>query len=124
MTKKLEETFGLPSSNDPMLEELEKRYNFSENPDLPEVAQLALKAYKEMMLDISNFESKYRARNIEVAQTFLVLAKDALAKDEDLILKREKQDQINSKKEKPDEEEKPFDRDDFIKKLQSAGKQK
>jgi len=120
MTSKLEDTFGLPASDDPMLKELEERYNFTDNPDLNEVAQLALKAYKEQMLDIANFDAKYRARNIEVAQTFLALAKDALAKDEDLRLKEEKQNQIktpkedSNKKDDDEDEDKPFDRDEFL----------
>lgn len=127
MTSKLEETFGLPASDDPMLQELEARYNFTDNPDLCEIASLALQAYKEQMLDIANFDPKFRARNIEVAQTFLVLAKDALAKDEDLKLKAEKQNQDRLKKDKDDIGDRPnegetFDREKFINELNAAGK--
>jgi len=120
---KLEDTFGLPASDDPMLKELEERYNFSDNPNLNEVAQLALKAYKEQMLDIANFDAKYRARNIEVAQTFLVLAKDALAKDEDLRLKEEKQNQSKTPEDTGKKtEDKPFDRDEFLVELVKKNK--
>lgn len=121
MTSKLEETFGLNASDDPLLKELEERYNFSENPNLNEVAQLALKAYKEQMLDVSNFDPKYRARNIEVAQSFLVLAKDALAKDEDLRLKEEKQNQSKKDDETPKDDE-TFDRDEFLVELKKVSK--
>jgi len=123
MSSKLEDTFGLNASDDPLLKELEERYNFSENPNLNEVAQLALKAYKEQMLDVSNFDPKYRARNIEVAQTFLLLAKDALAKEEDLRLKEEKQNE--GKKDSDDEskdKKETFDRDEFLVELKNAGK--
>ena len=122
MTDKLEETFGLSPSEESMIKELEERYNYSTDPDLKEIAQLALKAYKEQMFDTSNFEPKYRARNLEVAQTFLALAKDALAKDEDLRLKAEKQNQSkNPDKETP---EAGFDRDEFLNELKKAGKNK
>lgn len=122
MTEKLEETFGLSSSEESMIKELEERYDCTTDPDLKEIAQLALKAYKEQMLDTSNFEPKYRARNLEVAQTFLALAKDALAKDEDLRLKAEKQDQ--SKKPEKDKPEEGFDRDEFLNELKKAGDNK
>lgn len=124
MTTKLEETFGLPKEESEMIAELEKRYNCSTDPNLKEIAQLALKAYKEQMLDTSNFEPKYRARNLEVAQTFLALAKDALAKDEDLRLKAEKQDQTKKpEKDKPVEGE-TMNRDDFLKQVEQAGNKK
>ena len=121
MSSKLEETFGLPASDDPMLKELEERYNFSDNPNLCEVAKLALKAYKEQMLDVANFDPKYRARNIEVAQSFLVLAKDALAKDEDLRLKEEKQNESKKDDDDTPKDDKPFDRDEFLVELKKAG---
>lgn len=121
---KLETTFDLSPSDDPLLEELNKRYNFTDNPNLSEVAQLALKAYKEQMLDVANFDPKYRARNIEVAQTFLALAKDALAKEEDLRLKEEKQNADTKPKGEVEPESDTFDRDEFLVKLKKAGENK
>lgn len=122
MTKKLEETFNLEPSEE--FAELEARYQASDNPDLKEVARMALDAYAELMKDVSNFEAKYRARNVEVAQTFLNLAKDALAKDIDLRLKEEKQNQTKEPtgEETPDGE--TFDRDAFLVDLKAAGKKK
>ena len=126
MTDKLNETFNLPKSEQELVAELEKRYEFSEDPDLKEVARLALTAYKEQMLDITNFEPKYRARSLEVANQYLNLAKDALAKDEDLRLKREKQNADKKKKEgeegEGEEGDGDFDRDDFMLKLINGGK--
>ena len=87
---KLEETFNLPSSEEELMKELEDKYSFTSNPDLNEVAKLALTAYKEQMLDIMHFEPKYRSRALEVAQQYLNLAKDALAKDQDIMIKKGK----------------------------------
>jgi len=120
MTKKLIQTFDLPKDSSEMIAELENRYNHSEDPDLKEIARMALDAYKEQMLDTSNFEPKYRARNFEVAQTFLNLAKDALAKDTDLRLKEEKQNQ--SKSDDTPKPEESFDRDEFLVELKNVCK--
>jgi hypothetical protein len=128
MTDKLNETFNLPTSQEELVAELEKRYQFSEDPDLKEVARLSLEAYKEQMVDIKNFEPKYRARSLEVANQYLNLAKDALAKDEEIRMKREKLDSdLKKKKEKENgeeggEEEGTFDRDEFMLRLIEGGK--
>lgn len=98
----LEKTFNLPASEDELLKELEEKYSFSSNPDLNEVAKLALTAYKEQMLDIMALEPKYRSRALEVANQYLNLAKDAMAKDEDIQLKKRKEAREN--KEEGDEE--------------------
>jgi len=90
---KLEKTFDLPGTEEELLAELEDKYRFSDNPDLDEISKLALTAYKDQMLDVMNTEPKFRARLLEVAQQYLCLAKDAIAKNEDLRLKEEKQDQ-------------------------------
>lgn len=120
MTRKLEETFNLPAENSEMLAELEARYDSSDDPDLKEVARMALDAYKEIMLDVMNYDVKYKARQAEVAQTFLNLAKDALAKDRDLNLKEEKQN--DSKKDDDPEAEQTFDRDQFLVELNKKSK--
>ena len=91
MTKGLTKTFNLEESDDPMLHELEALYSFSDNPDLDEISLLALNAYKSQMMDIMNVEPKYRSKLLEVAQSYLNLAKDALAKNEDLRIKANKQ---------------------------------
>jgi hypothetical protein len=93
MNSRLHETFDLPKSEEEFLAELEKKYNFSDNPNLDEVAKLSLTAYKDQMLDIRHIEVKYRSRAREVAQQYLNLAKDAIAKNQDLRLKEEKQNQ-------------------------------
>jgi hypothetical protein len=93
MSSRLHETFDLPKSEDEFLAELEEKYNFSDNPDLDEVAKLSLTAYKDQMLDIQHIEVKYRSRALEVAQQYLNLAKDAIAKNQDIRLKEEKQNQ-------------------------------
>lgn len=121
MTKKLEQTFNLPTENSDILAELEARYSASDDPDLKEVARLALDAYKEIMIDIVNYDVKYKARQAEVAQTFLNLAKDALAKNIDLNLKEQKLNQGKKEEEDPDKEN-TFDRDKFLVELQRVGK--
>lgn len=127
MTDKLRDTFNLPKNQEELVAELEKKYQFSEDPDLKEIAKLALEAYKEQMLDICNFEPKYRARSLEVANQFLNLAKDALAKDENARLQREK-----LKKSKEGEEgetgedgdgDEVFDRDTFMLELVKGQKE-
>ena len=97
----LEKTFDLPQSEDELMKELEEKYKFSSNPDLSEIVKLALTAYKDQMLDIMHLEAKYRARSLEVANQFLSLAKDALAKDEDIKMKKRKEE---GNKESPEEE--------------------
>ena len=129
MTDKLNETFNLPESQEELVADLRKRYERSEDPDLKEIAKLSLDAYAEQMVDIKNFEPKYRARSLEVAQQYLNLAKDALAKDEDLRLKREKQEADKKKKatdgeeEDGDGEEEVFDREDFMLQLVKGSQQ-
>ena len=88
----LEKTFDLPQSEDELMKELEEKYKFSSNPDLSEIVKLALTAYKDQMLDIMHLEAKYRARSLEVANQYLSLAKDALAKDEDIKMKKRKEE--------------------------------
>jgi hypothetical protein len=128
MTDKLRETFSLPKDEEELIAELEKRYEFSEDPDLKEIAKLALTAYKEQMMDVQNFEPKYRARSLEVANQYLNLAKDALAKDENLRIQREKAQNANKPKGEQlneDEvlEEEVFDRDEFMLELVKGRKE-
>lgn len=87
---KLEETLELPATDSELIRELEEKFKFSDDPDLKEIAKLALESYKSQMMDIMNFEPKYRSRALEVANQYLNLAKDALAKNEDLDIKRDK----------------------------------
>ncbi len=61
-----------------------------ENPTLEDIANIALKAYKSHMCDIQNMEPKYRARNLEVAQLYLSIAKDSLSKKEEIKIKGDK----------------------------------
>jgi hypothetical protein len=57
------------------------------NPKLEDIANIALKAYKSHMCDIQHMEPKYRARNLEVAQLYLSIAKDSLSKKEEIKIK-------------------------------------
>lgn len=121
---KLEETLDLPPSEAQLVEELEKKYEFSSDPDLKEIAKLGLTAYKEQMLDIMNMEPKYRSRALEVAQQYLNLAKDALAKDEDIRLKQEKQDQGKKDTKDEDEEKETLDRNEVLMEINNLKKAK
>ena len=121
MTTKLTKTFNLPETEDELLEELEEKYNFTDNPDLDEITKLALTAYKDQMADVMNMEPKFRSRALEVAQQYLNLAKDALSKNEELRLKEEKQNQTKT----PVGDEKPegsIDRNELLLELVEGGK--
>jgi hypothetical protein len=100
----LEKTFNLPTQED--IEELENRLEI-ELPDdagLKDIAKLALDAYKNQLQEIHRIEPKYRARAFEVAQMYLDVAKDALGKEADVKLKKEKMDIDAGKNDKPDSE--------------------
>jgi len=84
----LEEAFDLPE-DDEFKDEI-FRLDIPENPSLDDIAKLALEAYASHMADVSHMEPKFRARNLEVAQLFLNLAKDALSKKEDVRIRDEK----------------------------------
>lgn len=110
----LEKTFDLPHTTDPRLQEkLDELFKYSEHPELNEVARMALAAYKDMMLDIQNFEPKYRARSLEVAAQYLNLAKDALAKEKDLEIKEKKTLGSGNPEETPEESE-TIDRNEIL----------
>lgn len=120
---KLERTFDLPKSEDELFAQLEEKYSFSSNPDLDEITKLALTAYKDQMLDVMNTEPKFRARLLEVAQQYLNLAKDALAKNQDLKLKEEKQNQTKTPDNNSEEdEEEVIDRNELLLEVISGGK--
>ena len=119
---KLERTFDLPKSEDEILAELEEKYNFSDNPNLSEIVKLALTAYKDQMADVINTEPKFRARLLEVAQQYLNLAKDAIAKDQDLRLKEEKQNQDKKGGDEPEGEEEVVDRNELLLELVEGGR--
>ena len=111
MSDKLNETFNLPETEDELMKQLEERYKFSSNPDLNEIAKLALTAYKDQMLDVLHFEPKFRSRALEVAQQYLSLAKDALAKEQDILIKKGK---LEPKEEGKDEDDEKIDRNSFM----------
>ena len=119
----LEQTFNLPASEDELMKELEEKYKFSSNPDLNEIAKLALTAYKDQMMDIMSLEPKYRSRALEVANQYLNLAKDALAKDQDHLIKKGKlpKDEGEGEEEGADE---VVDRNDFMLRLVEDNKKK
>lgn len=119
---KLEETLDLPASEAELIQELEEKYEFSSDPDLKEIAKLGLTAYKEQMMDIMHMEPKYRSRALEVAQQYLNLAKDALAKDEDIRLKDEKQNQ-GKKDDDHEEPEEKLDRNEILMEIDKFKKQ-
>ena len=120
---KLEETLDLPVSDDDLLKELEERYKYSDDPDLKEVAMLALEAYKSQMIDSMNFEPKYRSRALEVARQYLDIAKDALSKKEDYEIKREKNAPKGKDDENDNEEPKIGDRNGLLLELHKNKKE-
>lgn len=103
MSSPLEKTFNLPTDND--LDELEQliAVTIPDNPNLADIAKLSLDAYRMQLHNLAAVEPKYRGRYMEVANMYLNTARDALAKAEDLRLKKEKQDAALNK----DSEETP-----------------
>ena len=115
MTKKLIETFNLPETEEELLKELEEKFKFSSNPDLNEIAKIALTAYKDQMLDVMHFDPKYRSRALEVANQFLTIAKDAISKQEEIEIKKElnelKREQVKGKENPNTDNDVVIDRD-------------
>lgn len=91
MTDALDKTFDLPPEVESMEQSI-KEIDIPENPELKDIAAIALDAYKDMMATMRNMDPKYRNRLLEVAQSYLETAKDAIARAEDLKQKREKLD--------------------------------
>lgn len=111
MTDKLKKTFDLPSEQD-----MEDTYSYlksieiPEDPELKDIAMFALEAYKSQMTLIEHIEPKYRQRYMEVANQFLVTARDALSKARELDQKQMKIDYDQGDKKEPEKEEGTVDR--------------
>jgi len=98
----LDEYFNTDSGVDEF-EDDDFKIEIPENPTLSDIARLALEAYRDQMGDSLHIEPKYRARNLEVSEKYLNLAKEAIHKKEELKLKQEKQDGTDKDKDKPAE---------------------
>ena len=105
--KPLDKFFGIPPREDDEYGAELYEIIISENPDLDEVTMLALNAYKEQMENVQHVEPKYRQRYLEVAQQYLNLAMQSLAKNEELKQKREKLENDLGKKTGKGEVEEP-----------------
>jgi len=55
---------------------------------LDDITHMALYAYKEQLKDVTQVPARYRQRALEVAQTYLNLAKDAVSKRDDNDIKK------------------------------------
>ena len=119
---KIEDTLDLPVNESELMKELEEKYGFSSDPNLSEIAKLALTAYKDQMMDIMHFEPKYRSRALEVAQQYLTLAKDAISKEEDLRIKENKSKPSEPGKEESGSESKTFDKNEILMELDNIRK--
>lgn len=86
----LEDAFDLPSSNDPFNT---PDYTVGENPDFETIINLSLQMYEQQMAILEFVEPKNRLKYIEVANSLLNTAKDAMAKKKahELALKRVEQ---------------------------------
>lgn len=92
---KFSETFNMNEMDEATRREIVGIINqieITEDPTLQEIAVMALESYKMQMMDIANIEPKFRSRALEVAQMFLTVAKDAVAKKNDNEFKHKKLD--------------------------------
>jgi len=125
MSKKhpLEETFNIKPASVEVLEEQFAHLDIPENPELDDITRLALEAYRDQMKDIMCMEPKYRSRALEVAQTYLNLAKESLTKNEELTQKREKLDKdLGKDKEGEEDEEESFSRKSLLMEIDNSRK--
>lgn len=113
MVDQLSKTFDLPSDEDLTDAEAYIKINLPENPALRDIVTLALQAYSAQMGMAGHVEPKYRHRTLEVAQTYLQTAMDAIAKDRELMMKQEKQDR-DANKDKDESETGLLDRDTVL----------
>lgn len=74
-----------------------------ENATLEDIAKIALDTFKRTMQSTEFIEPKYRARNLEVSQSYLSLAKDAITSKMDHEYKTERY--LNKDTEDKDKEE-------------------
>lgn len=120
----LDTFFGIPPrDNDDEYSPSVYEILISENPDLDEVTKLALQAYKEQMENVQHVEPKYRQRYLEVAQQYLNLAMQSLAKNEEIKLKKEKQDaDLKKKEDNKDPEDKRISRKALLEVVRNEAK--
>lgn len=124
----LSKTFDLSSEND--LETLSEflAVEVPDDPNLKDIAKLALEAYKEQLKIVNMIEPKYRARYLEVAKGFLDTAKESLASLEDVQIKNDKLTLDRSKafpdKDKKENSERKFDRKELLTELDQARRKK
>jgi len=106
----LDKYFGIDENGEVITEEpkpkepvatVKEAEGFSENEfkvDIPEdatlddITRLSLEAYKNQVENLQFIEPKFRNRYLEVAQTYLNLAKDAIKQKDELKQKDEKLD--------------------------------
>ena len=118
----LDEVFEMDSGVDEFEDDLFD-LTIPENPTLDDITKLALNAYKDAMGDMIHMEVKYKARNREVTQRYLEIARDALAKKEDIVLRDRKLDMDENKKGKKEENTGGgMKRADVLKIVKEAGK--
>lgn len=123
----IEKTFDLP--HDDELEELESLLliDIPDNPELKDIARIALETYKKQIELMAQIEPKYRQRYLEVANGYLNTAKEALSKIEDVRQKQEKQDFDRAVKEgaiKKNDDNDGLDRDSLYERVARREKSK
>ena len=101
MSDKLKETFNMNDEGDDYLDEL-MNIEIPDDAELDDISRLALEAYREQMINLQHIDERFRARNLEICQQFLNLAKDAIAKNQELKLKREA---LEGKTKEPEKDE-------------------
>lgn len=99
MSDPLSYTFDLPTTEN--LEEIEKFIEISipEDANLCDIVKLNLEAYRAQVEALNQLEPRFRARGMEVAHAYLQSAMEAIAKDRELKMRKEKLDHDLNKKE-------------------------
>lgn len=85
-------------------EEVEFEVDIPDDATLDDIARLSLEAYKMQIENLQFIEPKFRNRYLEVAQTYLSTARDAIKQKEDV---RQKEDKLKFDKDKHDGKGKP-----------------
>ena len=87
--EKLTSLFDLPAySSEDEHGNPQFKIEIPENATLDDITKLALTTFSDQMMDAINVEPKYRQRYLEVCQQYLHLAKDSVAKRDELKLKQ------------------------------------
>jgi len=104
VTDKLKETFNLENEGEDEEESLPE-FPYDDIPpelSLDDIAHMAVYAYREQLKDAKNIPVKNRSRALDVAKSYLTIAKDAVQQREEQAIKKQTK-RINTVEQDSDE---------------------